>query len=99
MRLVSGKVFDVAVDMRKDSPTYGKWEGVVLSAENKCQFLFFADSHKDSLFCSMLQSFATNAMTSTTQTMKAASCGTIPPSESSDQRSKAASSLIRLKSP
>lgn len=35
---VSGKVFDVAVDLRKGSPTYGEWEGVVLSAENKRQF-------------------------------------------------------------
>lgn len=33
-----GEVFDVAVDLRKDSPTYGKWESVVLSAENKRQF-------------------------------------------------------------
>lgn len=38
VRVVSGKVFDVAVDLRKDSVTYGKWEGVVLSAENKRQF-------------------------------------------------------------
>ena len=38
VRVVSGKVFDVAVDLRKDSATYGKWEGVVLSEENKRQF-------------------------------------------------------------
>ena len=38
VRVVSGKVFDVAVDLRKDSATYGKWDGVVLSAENKRQF-------------------------------------------------------------
>lgn len=38
VRVVSGKVFDVAVDLRKGSDTYGKWEGVVLSAENKRQF-------------------------------------------------------------
>lgn len=35
--VLQGKVFDVAVDIRKDSPTFGKWEGVVLSSENKRQ--------------------------------------------------------------
>ena len=38
VRCVSGEVFDVAVDIRKDSPTYGKWAGVILSAEKKNQF-------------------------------------------------------------
>lgn len=37
VRVISGEVFDVAVDLRKGSPTYGKWEGMVLSAENKRQ--------------------------------------------------------------
>ena len=39
VRVLSGEVFDVAVDLRAGSATYGKWVGVVLSAENKKQFL------------------------------------------------------------
>ncbi|OUO46787.1 dTDP-4-dehydrorhamnose 3,5-epimerase [Olsenella sp. An285] len=38
VRVVRGTVFDVAVDLRSGSATYGKWEGVVLSAENRRQF-------------------------------------------------------------
>ncbi len=39
VRVLKGEVFDVAVDLRKDSPTYGQWVGVVLSEENKRQFM------------------------------------------------------------
>ncbi|MBE0148860.1 dTDP-4-dehydrorhamnose 3,5-epimerase [Serratia sp. PL7] len=38
VRVVRGEVFDVTVDIRPDSPTYGVWEGVILSEENKAQF-------------------------------------------------------------
>lgn len=38
VRCIRGEVFDVAVDLREGSPTFGKWEGVILSAENKRQF-------------------------------------------------------------
>lgn len=35
VRVISGEVFDVAVDLRKGSPTYGKWVGEILTSENK----------------------------------------------------------------
>ena len=39
VRVIKGRVFDVAVGLRKDSPAYGKWFGVELTEENKKQFL------------------------------------------------------------
>ena len=54
VRIISGEVFDVAVDIRKNSPSFGKWVGALLSAKNKKQlwipagfahgFLSLADS-------------------------------------------------------
>lgn len=38
VRCTRGMVFDVAVDLRKDSPTFGEWDSVILSEENKAQF-------------------------------------------------------------
>lgn len=37
VRVIKGEVFDVGVDLRGDSPTYGKWYGEILSEENKKQ--------------------------------------------------------------
>ena len=39
IRVISGKILDVAVDIRKDSPTYGEWEATELSEDNKLQLL------------------------------------------------------------
>jgi dTDP-4-dehydrorhamnose 3,5-epimerase len=37
VRVIAGEIFDVAVDLRRDSETFGKWVGTVLSAQNKIQ--------------------------------------------------------------
>ena len=39
VRVVTGEVLDVAVDLRKDRPSFGQWKSIVISAENKRQFL------------------------------------------------------------
>ncbi|TAF35928.1 MAG: dTDP-4-dehydrorhamnose 3,5-epimerase [Oscillatoriales cyanobacterium] len=38
LRVVAGEIYDVAVDIRKNSPTFGQWVGCLISAENKRQF-------------------------------------------------------------
>ena len=41
VRCVRGKIFDVAIDLRENSPTYCRWFGIELSAENKKQLFIF----------------------------------------------------------
>jgi dTDP-4-dehydrorhamnose 3,5-epimerase len=38
LQVLQGEVFDVAVDIRRSSPTFGKWHGLILSSDNKTQF-------------------------------------------------------------
>ena len=71
MRVVSGAVFDVAVDLRPGSETYGKWFGVVLSAENKKQFFIQRILRMDLSYCPSPQNLRINVPISITQTMKA----------------------------
>ena len=50
IRVVSGKIFDVALDIRRDSLTFGKWFGIELDSENKDQLLVPHGFAHDSLF-------------------------------------------------
>ena len=77
VRAVRGTVFDVAVDLRSDSGTYGKWFGVVLSAENKSSSIFRKDLPMVSWCSRIKRSSHTNARTSIIPAMKAALSGTI----------------------
>ena len=47
VRVVRGEVYDVAVDIRKGSATFGEWEGVILSEDNNC-LLYTSPSPRDS---------------------------------------------------
>ena len=58
VRVISGEVFDVAVDLRAGSSTYGKWFGLVLSAENKKQFFIPKDFAHGFLVLSETAEFA-----------------------------------------
>lgn len=64
VRVIKGEVFDVAVDLRADSDTFGAWFGLVLSAENKKQFLIpkgfahgFLVLSEDAEFCYKVTDF------------------------------------------
>ena len=78
VRVIKGKVFDVAVDLRTHSETYGKWFGVELSEENKKQFYIPEGFAHGFLVLTTWQNSVINAQTSTIPETKAAWPGTIP---------------------
>ena len=61
VRVIKGQVFDVAVDIRPGSATYGRWHGVLLSEENKKQFLFLKISPTAFWCCLTMRNFVINA--------------------------------------
>ena len=58
VRVIQGEVFDVAVDLRKNSKTFGQWHGVILSAENKKQFFIPRGFAHGFLVLSVMAEFA-----------------------------------------
>ena len=72
VRVVAGEVYDVAVDLRKGSKTYGKWFGVLLSAENKKQFFIPGRISPTVSWCfPTMRNLLTNVPISIIRTMRA----------------------------
>ena len=77
VRAVSGSVFDVAVDIRRNSPTFGKWVGVELSEENKRMFWLPAGMAHGFVVCRVRRTFFTRRPTIMRRSLNVQFCGTI----------------------
>lgn len=77
VRVIKGIVYDVAVDLRMSSSTYGKYHGELLTADNKKQYLIPSGFAHDSLCFLMKLSSATNVMIFIMQAMKVGLLGII----------------------
>ena len=73
MRCVKGRVLDVAVDIRKDSPTYGKHVAVELTEDNHVQFFILKGFAHGFAVLSEIASSSTSVITSIIQRQMAAS--------------------------
>ena len=80
VRVIRGSVFDVAVDLRKNSKTFGKWFGIELSAENKKQFYIPEGFAHGFLVLSDEAEFCYKVTDFITRMTRAALCGTTPKS-------------------
>lgn len=87
VRVINGTVFDVVVDLRSHSGTYGKWFGEILSAENNKQFYIPEDLPTDFLFCLIQQNSVINVQTSIIRETKADLPGTTQKSVLNGQNS------------
>jgi dTDP-4-dehydrorhamnose 3,5-epimerase len=81
-RVVQGEVFDVAIDIRQSSPTFGQWVGEILSAENKRPMWVPEGFAHGFVVLSIPRSASTKLPATTRRSTNAASPGTIRPSQS-----------------
>ena len=76
VRVIRGEVYDVAVDLREGSRTFGQWYGVLLSEENKKQFFIPKNFAHGFWYCRIMRNSAINVRISIIPMMRAVSLTT-----------------------